>query len=147
MIIIYVVYDGFSWMNTLTRKITQREGVCEKKNLIQSHSKHTLLWRYSVASNNKTYWGIHVKHPIFCVIESRLYIPDIITEDHNIKFRGNSSSGSRADTWKQTEIYDTANSALRDCTNAPKIMLLIENLTVGHKADSKINRGPGRKRQ
>jgi hypothetical protein len=94
------------------------------------------------------YWGIHVKCPTFLPDWTTFeYSGQIIPEDPNIKFRGNPSSGSRADTWEQTGRHDKANGALCDYAKAPKIMWLIENWTAGREADSKVNLNPGRKSQ
>lgn len=63
------------------------------------------LWRIYVAGNNKTYVGILVKCPIFCQLltkfgDSRQIF---VKKTPNIKFHGNRSGGSRADTCGRTD--------------------------------------------
>jgi hypothetical protein len=52
----------------------------------------------NVTSNNKTYFPLHVKGPIFCQIVSKCRVPRQIVRVPNIKFHENLSIGSHTDT-------------------------------------------------
>jgi len=43
-------------------------------NLITFHSKRTLLWRFDIVSNSKTYLGRHVKCWIFLLYFDEIWI-------------------------------------------------------------------------
>jgi len=70
-----------------------------------NHSKSERLWRCIDTDNNKRYWGLHVKCPIFLLDFDKVWIlwTELI-KIPNIKFRWNPSSGSRTDACGQTDM-------------------------------------------
>jgi hypothetical protein len=92
-----------------------------RNSLIPFHSKKVLLWHLNVADNNKTYLGFRVRYPIFLPDFNQIWI--FSTDLHkvlSIRFHGNTSSGSRADTCGQADMTKTIR-AFRHCANAPKL--------------------------
>ena len=63
-----------------------------------------LLWRLLVVGNNETYFGPHVKCPIFSILSIFGSSRQIFVKVFNIKCYENPSSGSRADTYGRTDV-------------------------------------------
>lgn len=75
----------------------------------KSLSTMLLLWFY-VTGNNQTYLVVHVMCPIFLSDFNQIWTFLIVfIKVLNIKFHGNSSNGSQADTWGQMDRHDEAN--------------------------------------
>jgi hypothetical protein len=72
---------------------------------------------FNVARNNKTFLGLNAKC-LDIFVRFRVY-RQIFIKVPNIKFHGNPSSGSRADTRGQAHMVNLI-GAFRDYVNAPK---------------------------
>jgi len=71
---------------------------------VPSHSKRALFWRSNVVSNYNTYLGLHAKCPIILSNRNESWVyRQISMKVLNTKFHGNSSGGSRADSYGQTD--------------------------------------------
>jgi hypothetical protein len=98
--------------------------------LMPLQSKRALLWRFSVADNNKTSVGLHVKCPI--LLSKFGLWEQVFVEVLSIKFRGNYSSGSRTDAYGQTDRRTDMTkvmSAFSDYVNALKNKELHNSIT------------------
>jgi hypothetical protein len=65
---------------------------------------HSVLWRFNIAGNNKIYFGVHVKCPMFLPDFNQIWIcSQIFIEIPNIKFHRNPFKGNGSDTCGQTD--------------------------------------------
>ena len=86
------------------------------KSLIQFNSQKALLWRFTIAGNNKKYLGLDVKCPILTKFGFSRQIFKKVSET---KSDGNPSSGSCADTCGRTDMAKLTD-AFRDYANAER---------------------------
>jgi len=84
---------------------------------------NTLLcfWLNDFLVNNKTYFGFHVKCPIFWFDMNQIlsFSHHIFINVPNIKFKGNPSSGNRAGICRQADMMKLVRT-FRGDANAPK---------------------------
>jgi hypothetical protein len=78
-----------------------------------------LLWRIYFADKNKTYFVLHVKFPTFLSDYNKFgAFLRIFIKAPSIKFHGNPSNGSRADTFGQTDGHEANRRFSRLCKRA-----------------------------